>query len=378
MGEAAAANAHDSTTRADVTSAPASAMKSSESLERFMAELAREAFRFDLYYTLRRIEAGHSHLPLLGRAARPMDEPLRVGQEPSLAFAPSSIAALEPAKDGVPRRLTIHAFGLFGPNGPLPQHLTEYARERLRSFGDATFVRFVDILHQRLILLFYRAWAQPQSVVSLDRPGDDDFSRYVGSLIGIGSDSQRDRDAVPDHAKFANTSHLVRVTRNVEGLKFALQDFFGVAVRIMEFCCRWLRLHPDDRTQLGRSGPGSVLGRGAIAGNAVFDGQSRFRVQLGPLHLPEYEQLLPIGKRFAALVAWVRNYIGIEIGWDAQLLLHRDEVPPARLGPGSRLGWTTWIGTRRSASDAGDLVLDCECWVARSARSGVGVPSTTS
>jgi type VI secretion system protein ImpH len=337
----------------------------SRSAVSFLSELARAPFRFDLFYTLRRIEGAHPQLPLLGRAARPADEPLRVGQEPSLAFAASSIAALEPAKDGLPPRLMIHAFGLFGPNGPMPQHVTEFARERLRNFDDATFVRFVDILHQRLILLFYRAWAQPQSVVSLDRPDDDDFSRYVGSLIGIGARTQRGRDAVPDHAKFANTSHFVRLTRNVEGLKFALQEFFAVDVRIVEFCCRWLRLNADERTRLGRKGPGSALGQGAIAGNAVWDGQSRFRVRLGPLRLAQYEQFLPIGARFAALVAWVRNYVGVEIGWDTQLVLRNDEVPTARLGGASRLGWTTWIGTRRTRIDADDLIFDCERWAAR-------------
>jgi type VI secretion system protein ImpH len=339
--------------------------RSLEGLQRFWGELGRDTCRFDLYYTLRRIEAAHPELPLLGRAARPADEPLRIGQEPSLAFAPAALAGLEPAHDGVPPRLIIHGFGLFGPNGPLPQHLTEYARDRLRNFGDATFVRFVDILHQRLILLFYRAWAQQQSVVSLDRAGDDNFSRYVASLIGVGSVTQRHRDAVPDHAKFANTGHFVRLTRNVEGLKFALEGFFRVPVRIAEFCCHWLKLDPAERTRLGHEGPSSALGSGAIAGKAVWDGQSKFRLDLGPMRLAEYEQFLPIGTRFAALVAWVRNYAGIEFTWEGRIVLRSDDVPKARLGAASRLGWTTWIGIRRTKADAGDLVLDCERWAKR-------------
>lgn len=336
-----------------------------ESLQGFWSELGRDACRFDLYYTLRRIEAAHPELPLLGRAARPTDEPLRVGQEPSLAFAPSAVAALEPARDGAPPRLIIHSFGLFGPNGPLPQHLTEYARERLRNFGDATMVRFVDMFHQRLILLFYRAWAQHQSVVSLDRAGDDSFSRYVASIVGVGAPALRRRDAVPDHAKFANTGHFVRLTRNAEGLKFALEGFFRVGVRVVEFCCHWLALAPAERTRLGGAGRSSALGQGAIAGNAVWDGQSRFRLELGPMRLAEFEQFLPIGARFAALVAWVRNYVGVEFAWDGRLVLRKGDVPKAQLGSASRLGWTAWIGTRKSPADAGDLVLDCERWATR-------------
>jgi type VI secretion system protein ImpH len=334
-------------------------------LDAFWSDLAHDAPRFDLFYTLRRIEALSPELPLLGRAMRPADEPLRVGQEPSLAFAPSALAAVETAAAGRPPRLLIHAFGMFGPNGPLPEHLTEYARERLRNFGDATFVRFVDILHQRLILLFYRAWAQQQSVVSLDRPDDDAFSRHVGSLVGLGLRAHPRRDAVPHHAKLAHAGHLVRLTRNVEGLAHAIEGFFCIGVRIAEFCCQWLALAPEERTRLGRRGPSSTLGVGAIAGKAVWDGQSKFRLELGPMRLREYEQFLPIGSRFAALVAWVRNYVGVELAWDARLVLRRSDVPRARLGATSRLGWTAWLGSRPAGTDAGDLVLDAERWASR-------------
>ena len=61
-------------------------------------------------------------------------------------------------------------FGLLGPNGPLPLHLTEYARERLRHAGDPTLSRFLDIFHHRFLALFYRAWAQAQPHVNRDRP----------------------------------------------------------------------------------------------------------------------------------------------------------------------------------------------------------------
>ena len=336
-----------------------------EALEAFFGELAGAAFRFDLYYALRRIEAMRPDLPLLGRAPRPIDEAVRVGQEPSLAFAPSAIAALDPARDAVPPRIVIHGFGLFGTNGPLPNHLTEYVRDRLRNAGDATLARFADIFHQRLTLLFYRAWAQAQSVVSLDRPHDDSFSRYVASLVGIGLPSERRRDAVPDHAKFENAGHLVRQTRNPEGLASILRGFFRAPVRIVEFCCHWLRLAPGQRTRLGIPGPGATLGVAAVAGNAVWDGQSRFRIEIGAMPLTEYEQFLPGGSRFRQLVAWVRNYVGVELAWDVRIVLARSAVPRPMLGQYGRLGWTTWIGTRRTPSDAGDLVLDAERWAGR-------------
>ena len=77
---------------------------------------------------------------------------------------------------GRPPRLQVRLFGLFGPNGPLPLHITEYARERLRHAGDPTLSRFLDVFHHRFLALFYRAWAQAQPHVNRDRPKEDRFT----------------------------------------------------------------------------------------------------------------------------------------------------------------------------------------------------------
>ena len=71
---------------------------------------------------------------------RPGEEPIRFAQDPSLIFAPAAIAALE--RGGArPPRLVQRVFGFLGPNGALPIHLTEYARERQLYHADPTFTR---------------------------------------------------------------------------------------------------------------------------------------------------------------------------------------------------------------------------------------------
>ncbi len=334
----------------------------------FLAAVAAEPWRFDLWQLLRRIDAHDPQLPRLGRAPRPDLEPIRVGQEPSLAFAPAQVHAFQPAADGHPPRLEILGFGLFGPNGPLPIHLTEFARERLRSHGDRTFARFVDLLHHRFTLLFFRGWADAQPTVSLDRADDDRFGGYVASLIGLGDSSLRNRDAVADHAKLHVSGHLVRETRNAEGLERILATFFRVAVRVEHWVFGWLPLAPEQRTRLGAGGVGEKLGVGAVAGAMVPDVQSHFRLRIGPLTLDEYEAHLPGGRAFAQMLAWLRNYAGIELGWDARLVLDRDHVPRARLGGSGRLGCSTWMGERRVAGHADDLVLRHEMIATRERR----------
>jgi type VI secretion system protein ImpH len=67
--------------------------------------------------------------------------------------------------------------------------------------------------------------------------------------------------------------------------------------------------------------------------------------------------------RLRRLVDWVRLYASFELDWDVQLQLKQDEVPPARLGAGHRLGWTSWLGHRRVDADAEDLCLNAEAFV---------------
>lgn len=346
-------------------------------LESLFAAMAADAPRFDFYYALRHVDAAVRGSMALGRAARPRDEPLRLTQHPSLIFPP---AALHEYKPGVAvrglGRLSIHHFGLFGPNGALPQHLTEYVQERILHNRDETIARFCDIFQHRMILLFYRAWADCQATTSLDNPERDNFGRYAGSLAGYGQESIRNRDAVPDHLKLHHTGHLARQARNPEGLIRPLAALLRVPVALKEYCLQWLKLAASDQTRLSSvtlAGKGakhrvelgaasSRLGQGAVAGVQVPDVQHKFRLFIGAMSLREFERYLPGGARFLQVRDWVRNYLGVELAWDVKLVLKRQEVPATHLGTYGQLGWTSWLGmpAGKRERDADDVLLDME------------------
>jgi type VI secretion system protein ImpH len=63
----------------------------------------------------------------------------------------------------------------------------------------------------------------------------------------------------------------------------------------------------------------------------------------------------------------VRQYLCFELDWDVRLVLRRDEVPGIMLGRSVRLGWTTWLGRPRGASDPDPLTLHAEDLLARRA-----------
>jgi type VI secretion system protein ImpH len=346
----------------------------------FFAELGNATYRYDFYQTLRRIECLYASKPRWGEALLPSEEPVRLGQEPDLSFAPAPLASFE-ARAGEKPRLQIRLFGLLGPNGPLPLHITEYVRERLRNADDPTLSRFFDLLQHRFIALFYRSWAQAQPHVGRDRPDADRFAGYIAASMGVMPASFRRRDGVADVAKLFHASALIRHVRNAEGLATVLRHFFRVPTRVEEFVPHWMSLGVREQTALARDG--ATLGTGAVLGRRVWDCQHKFRIHAGPLTLIEYESFLPArpnprgeddrhaGTLLRQLVDWVRLYLSFELEWDLRLTLAMDDIPPTTLGVRGRLGWTTWLAHRHRSSDAADLCLNAETLIGTEHRVGV-------
>jgi len=317
-------------------------------------KLGEAPWEFDLFEAMRLVEAAHPERARIGEARRPLDEPVRFAQEASLAFAPSAVAAFEPAGAAGAPRLVQRVFGLLGPNGALPIHLTDWARDRARNFGDAAFVRFLDVFHHRMLSLFYRAWAQAQAAVSMDRPRQDFFGRRLAALCGLGAPLLRGRDGVPDAVKLAHAGVFGRQVRNAECLQIVLANYFRVPVRIEEFVGHWLDITPQQRSRLGRRAGFARLGEDAVLGERTWHAQSRFRVVLGPLSFRDYERFLPRGRSARALHDLIRLYVGVEQSWEVNLVLKKNEVPLAWLGNSVWIGWSSWLGARLTDKDAAD------------------------
>lgn len=324
----------------------------------FHERLHSEPWRFSFYAVMRLLEALHPERPRFGQSVRPSQDLLRLGQEPSVAHAPAALAGFDKGTDGKPDRLSVHFFGLFGPDGPLPLHLTEYARDRRRNHGDRTFHAFADMFHHRALSLFYRAWANVRPTVSFDRPEQDRFADYVASLIGLGTPHLRGRDAMPDLTKLHFSGLLASQTRNAEGLGQILSEFFTMPVRVETFQGAWLPLPDSDYSRLSGGEETAKLGGSAVLGRQVWSRQHKFRIVFGPLNLEDYERLLPGGLSLHRLVPIVRNYAGDQLVWDVNFILRAEDVPKTQLGGYGRLGWTTWLSPRRSKKDAADLFLD--------------------
>jgi type VI secretion system protein ImpH len=328
-----------------------------EKADNLIDRLTEQPFAFDFFRAMRLLECHFREQPRVGTSKRLREDPVRFGQNPSLAFAPSSLEQFVPAGEK-PARLFVRLFGLTGPNAPLPSHLTEFILERIITAKDRTQARFLDVFNHRFIALFYRAWAVAQKAVDFDRPEESRFAAYIGSLFGIGMSSLFNRDAVPDWAKLYFSGRLACQTRNAEGLHAIIEGFFGIRTTIEEFCGFWMRLPNANQCRLGESPSTGSLGVNAIAGTRKYETQMKFRVRLGPMTAADLERMLPGGPSFRRLKDWVLNYVGYEFRWDVQCVVLAKEVPTTALGVSGRLGLSCWLKSGEFKKDAEDPIFE--------------------
>jgi type VI secretion system protein ImpH len=156
--------------------------------------------------------------------------------------------------------------GLTGPNGPLPLHLTEYARDRARNNGDPTLAAFLDVFHHRIVSLFYRARASAEPALSLDRPDTRPLWRLRGQPVRHRQRGLQERDEIGDFAKLHFAGLMANQRRPAAGLVTILRAYFRLPVAIEQFVGHWMKIPLDGQTRIGMPGQGNRLGSSAVLG----------------------------------------------------------------------------------------------------------------
>ena len=296
-----------------------------------------------------------------GRSGGPGAEPARLGQRARLSMATRDVAGFAPPGEDTPARVEVEVLGLFGPEGAMPLHLTRWimARQAERWFtsgatqasADTGFLDFANMLQHRHLAFFWRAWGDLHPEVGVELDGGGRVGAMLQTLAGIGLPGLRAanrRTADPDLAVRQATS-LGHQVNGAERLTGFLSDLLKVPVRLREFVGHWMEIPPPLQTRLGRAHAG--LGRGAMVGARVFQRQDRAELQLGPLPLARYLQIIRDGATLAAIRRAIRFVAGADVEYDLRLVLARDEVPEPRLGQ-CAIGRTFWLGGRPARDPA--------------------------
>jgi type VI secretion system protein ImpH len=321
--------------------------------------LEKEPTSFEFFQAVRVLERLLPQRVPVGRYGDPGDEVVHFGVPPVIGFPPSEIRSLTVREDA-PSDMQINFMGVTGPLGVLPLYYTLFVADRARQ-KDTALRDFLDIFHHRMISLFYLAWEKHRFAVAYERDRRDRMTEHLMDLVGLGFESHRDHFMIRDESLLFYTGLLAPQPRSSAGLARLLEDYFGVKAEVIEFVGAWYRLSQSDQCRIDDAeGLGGRLGFGAVAGDEIWDQQARVRLRLGPLSRKQYDQFLPGRSGHEALRTLTRFYSNDQFGFEVQLVLERDDVPPCVLGADEvsvPLGLCTWIRTEPFHRDADETIL---------------------
>jgi type VI secretion system protein ImpH len=322
--------------------------------------LFEEPFRFDFFQAVRLLESIYPERKPVGGSASPNEEAVRFRAQVSLAFPPSAIQVLEPAKEGEgPAKMTAAFMGLTGPLGVLPRQYTELMINRTRQHDNA-LRDFFDLFNHRLISLFHRAWEKYRFQIGFERSvragGCDPFSLHLFDLIGMGTGGLRGRLEFGDDPLLFYAGLIGQQPRSASALHRLLSDYFEIPLEVEQFVGQWLEITPENRTRLGEAN--NAVGSTAVAGLRIWDQQAKFKLRIGSLSFAEFERFLPDGDLYRPLVHMARYASGQEFDFDIQLVLKAPDIPWCRLGDaGARLGFSTWLKVAEFERDDDQVVF---------------------
>jgi type VI secretion system protein ImpH len=363
--------------------------------ESVIGQLFREPGGFDFFQAVTLLEQLQSrHFPV-GRAALPTQEGLRFRTALGSAFPASAVTeVLPPGIDTPQAEMTVALFGLTGPSGILPRHYTEliYRLDREAKGPQRNALRdWFDLFNHRLISLYHRSWEKyrPQRALSRgehQRPQADTFTTAAFSLAGLGFEAMRNQlqvtaqvgdplssrqeqlTHVNDLALLRYSGLLAQRPRTAGNLTQLLRDYFSLPISVDQFQGQWLSLDQPQQSSLSWEDTNNVLGLTAVAGEKVWDIQSKLRIHVGPLTQAQFLELMPEEspsprqKTFFLLCHLTRLYIGPELEFDVQLELQADEVPHCEMTSepqrGPRLGWNTWLLGEPASQNALDACFE--------------------
>lgn len=342
--------------------------------------LFEEPYRFEYFQAVRMLELWLKRhgSPQLGAVANF----LRFQNSTSLNFPASQLESLQPEPRGLACdahslgaalqsatlkyiHITPAFMGLLGGNGALPAHYTERIAAHVLYQKDEAPRAFLDTFSNRSLALFYEAWRKYRLELKYHAHGQDAFLPLLLSLAGLNNQSLRKRLAgeasggvLDESIGYFAAAMRHRPASSVQ-IARVLSEYFGQAVKAVQFIGCWYEVPPAQQTMLG--GANAVLGAGAMSGSRVWQRDLRMRLEIGPLDGDSFESFLPGGAAARALRSMLTMFTGVTLEYEVQLILAAAGVRGATLDgarTGGRLGWDSFLVTGPQSQDRRDVRYD--------------------
>ncbi len=314
------------------TSSPAGAL---------LPALLANAPRMNVFRLCELIELSAPRHPPLGTTDSPANEPVRFRSHGRLGFPGREIQAIEHDSDHPDRPPVVRTtfLGLYGVDARMPSYFVdEIAQCR---DGAEPLAAFLDLFHHRIVTQFYRVARKYRYPVGFRPGGQDDVSRYLLSLLGLGfgemeAGQVRIEDTVGTQKLLSMLGLASQRTRTAEGLAGVLQHAVPDArIAVEEFYPVWVRLDADERMPLGEN---CVLGRG------FYDRANTVRVAITPQTRESVLELMPGRRMHGEVMALLRFYLGYAAHAHLEMRVRPALMPaPALNSDQVSLGYTTQL-----------------------------------
>jgi type VI secretion system protein ImpH len=294
---------------------------------------------------VRRLEQAKPDLPRIGYAKLPKDENVRFGQMPHLHFPPSEIADISEGRGNVDAIVMTYFFGLLGVNGPMPLEFTSYVLTRSHNYYDHAWRRFLDIIHHRMLTLFYRAFSINQQAISYDRRQDS----FVGIIKNVaGFEPKLNTNGVRESLILRYAHRFREMVKNRASLEEMLSSILKLKVRVKDFIQERCDIPHEYRAVMG-SRQTMRLGVNLQIGRSYISISKKFELRIGAITYKECLAFLPTGRAYSLIKEAVKLYLDRLLDYDINITLISESIPAAILGSNAvMLGYAYRLGGVKS------------------------------
>ncbi len=340
--------------------------------ERLLARLVDEGHRYDFFkavWLLERLLPDHEPVGHRGPVER---EAFRFRPDVSLGFPSTDVRRIaeyeHPQTGETFYQIDVTFLGLYGVSTPLPLH---YSVDVLRQVdtaanlpdqttgggvpagepacdGAAPVRDFLDVFHNRVTGLFYRAWLKYRYPMQFGMAGRDRISDYLRWLIGLSPDHGPETYGVSPTRMIRYAGSMTQHPKSAAVLEGILTDYWqSLDVSVQQCVGRWVSIAPGDMNRIGQKN--SMLGVNLTIGEEIYDLNGAFNITIGPVNWEVFQAFLPDGPAFSETSAIVQLYCADPLSFSLEIKLEPNAVPEFALGVDptiGRLGYTSWATTQ--------------------------------
>ncbi|HNF97519.1 MAG TPA: type VI secretion system baseplate subunit TssG [Pseudomonadota bacterium] len=303
---------------------------------------------YQLFSLLRLLESQAPQAAALGESGPASAEAVRLRPSLELSFPTSEAVAVEHRQsvDGAPRSVvTANISGLYGVGSPLPRSYPHQVL--LQADTDPQQRDFLDIIHHRVLSLWYRSFRRQHYEQSFAEDGTDLLSQALLDWLGVPRGATEDQLGTSPLRLLRYLGLFAASTRTAAGLEVLLREELHQPIVVEPASLRWVRLPKSQWPTLSRNPKQrAALGRDLVIGSRHLDRQCSLTLHMGPV---SYETLLafwPGETLHTRLHALASFYLRQPLALTLRVSVPKSELARQRLGrqSGGMLGRPAAMG----------------------------------